>query len=104
MGNGAALRRQRSRPSSTLHFIRLADILGRQFPQTPLHDQLWLGQRHNGRMRVQEGRGLTDEERLLLERLLSHGTPESKGYAEQLPLVTVTSRCGCGCRKGFRLA
>jgi hypothetical protein len=48
-------------------------------------------------MRVQVHRGLTDNERLLLERLLSRGTPEAKGYVEQLPLVTVASRCGCGC-------
>ena len=49
------------------------------------------------KMRVQENRGLTGKERLLLERLLSRGTPDSKSYVEQLPLVTVASRCGCGC-------
>jgi len=34
---------------------------------------------------------------MLLERLLAHGTPESRKYADQLPTVTVASRCGCGC-------
>lgn len=32
-----------------------------------------------------------------MERLLVNGTPESTEYAGQLPIVTVASRCGCGC-------
>jgi hypothetical protein len=48
-------------------------------------------------MRVEESRALTDKERLLLERLMFHGTPASKSYAAQLPLVAVVSRCTCGC-------
>jgi hypothetical protein len=42
-------------------------------------------------------RSLTEKERALLEQLLAHGTPESTTYTEQLPLVKVVSRCGCGC-------
>jgi hypothetical protein len=48
-------------------------------------------------MRIPDARQLTTKERSLLERLISHGTEESKIYVEQLPLVTVASRCGCGC-------
>jgi len=48
-------------------------------------------------MPVQEKRELTEKERMLLERLLANGTPESNSYANQLPLVRVASRCGCGC-------
>jgi hypothetical protein len=48
-------------------------------------------------MRVPDARPLTLKERSLLERLLSHGVADSKLYVEQLPLVTVVSRCGCGC-------
>ena len=28
---------------------------------------------------------------------MRRGTPESRAYASQLPLVTVASRCSCGC-------
>jgi hypothetical protein len=48
-------------------------------------------------MPVQEIRDLSEKERMLLHRLFANGTPESKTYAGQLPLVRVTSRCGCGC-------
>jgi len=48
-------------------------------------------------MRIPDARQLTTKERSLLERLISHGTEESKMYVEQLPLVSVASRCGCGC-------
>jgi hypothetical protein len=48
-------------------------------------------------VRVPHVRELTSKERLLLERLLLHGTAESRGYIEQFPEVTVASRCGCGC-------
>jgi hypothetical protein len=48
-------------------------------------------------MPVQESRDLTEKERVLLARLLAHGTPESNSFAGQLPLVRVSSRCGCGC-------
>jgi hypothetical protein len=47
--------------------------------------------------RIPEARELTNKERLLLEEFLRHGTPKSKVYAEQLPYVTVVSRCSCGC-------
>ncbi len=48
-------------------------------------------------MRIPEARELTSEERLLLEHLLRHGTREATAYLEQMPRVTVVSRCGCGC-------
>jgi hypothetical protein len=48
-------------------------------------------------LRVPDARELTSKERLLLERLLLHGTPESRSYIVQFPSVTVNSRCGCGC-------
>jgi hypothetical protein len=48
-------------------------------------------------MTAPDARQLTQKERSLLEELLSHGTAESKLYAGQLPLMTVASRCGCGC-------
>jgi hypothetical protein len=48
-------------------------------------------------MRIPDARQLTLSERSLLERLLSHGMADSKLYVEQLPLVTVISRCSCGC-------
>ncbi len=43
--------------------------------------------------RIPEFRELTNPERLLLERLLEEGTSRAKVYAEQLPHVTVVSRC-----------
>ncbi len=51
----------------------------------------------DSKLRVPEARQLTIKERLLLERLLLHGTADSASYAEQVSLVTVASRCGCGC-------
>ncbi len=48
-------------------------------------------------LRVPDARERTSKERLLLERLLLHGTAESGPYVEQFPRVTVASRCGCGC-------
>jgi hypothetical protein len=48
-------------------------------------------------LRVPDARDLTSKERLLLQRLLLHGTEKSKPYIEQFPRVTVASRCGCGC-------
>ena len=33
----------------------------------------------------------------MLEKLLRLGTAESATYVDQLPLVTVASRCDCGC-------
>jgi hypothetical protein len=48
-------------------------------------------------MRIPDVRQLTSKERSLLERLLSHGVAELKSHVDQLPLVTVVSRCGCGC-------
>src|SRR5262245_58035785 len=46
---------------------------------------------------IPEIRPLRDDERGLLEWLLKHGTPEAAAYLEQLPKVTVVSRCACGC-------
>src|SRR5262245_34936799 len=48
-------------------------------------------------MRIAEKRPLSDAERSLLDWLLRHGTPEAAKYVNQLPQVTVASRCGCGC-------
>jgi hypothetical protein len=48
-------------------------------------------------MRVEDHRDLSRKERILLERLLSNGTPEAVTYLEQLSKVTVVSRCACGC-------
>jgi hypothetical protein len=48
-------------------------------------------------MHIPDIRDLTQNERSLLERLLLNGTSASKKYVEQVPLVTVVSRCGCGC-------
>lgn len=46
---------------------------------------------------VADVRPLTPDERCLLEWLLNHGTAEAVSYLEQLPMVSVVSRCGCGC-------
>jgi hypothetical protein len=46
---------------------------------------------------IPEARPLSVQERRLLEELLRQGTPESEAYVGQLPLVTVASRCPCGC-------
>lgn len=46
--------------------------------------------------RVEE-RPLTTEERTLLEWLIVHGGRSASAYSSQLPLVTVVSRCTCGC-------
>ncbi len=48
-------------------------------------------------MRIPDVREITRQERLLLERLLLHGTAAANSYLEQAPRVTVVSRCGCGC-------
>jgi hypothetical protein len=42
-------------------------------------------------------RSLTSEERDLLRWLLAHGTKAASQYLDQLPAVSVVSRCGCGC-------
>ena len=47
--------------------------------------------------RVPDYRNLTDRECLVLERLIQHGTPASKAYAERWSNVMVISRCSCGC-------
>ena len=46
---------------------------------------------------IPEARPLSDPERRQLEKLLRNGTAESSRYAGQLPLVSVASRCSCGC-------
>jgi hypothetical protein len=48
-------------------------------------------------LNIPETRELTSKERLLLERLLVDPTEGMKPYVEQLPNVTVASRCSCGC-------
>jgi hypothetical protein len=48
-------------------------------------------------MSIPETRELTNNERVLLERLLLDPTEGMKPYVEQIPKVTVMSRCGCGC-------
>jgi hypothetical protein len=47
--------------------------------------------------RLADKRPLTTEERTLLDWLIAHGLPNAHGYATQLDLVTVASRCTCGC-------
>lgn len=50
---------------------------------------------------IADVRPLTPDERRLLawllKWLLNQGTPEADPYLKQLPLVSVVSRCGCGC-------
>jgi hypothetical protein len=46
---------------------------------------------------ISDVRALTEDERALLEWLLHHGTSAAAMYLEQLPMVSVVSRCGCGC-------
>ena len=46
---------------------------------------------------ISDVRPLTSDEKALLEWLLNHGTQEAPPFIEQLPAVTVVSRCGCGC-------
>ena len=46
---------------------------------------------------ISDVRELRPEERRLLEWLLNHGTPAAAPFLEQLPMVSVVSRCGCGC-------
>jgi hypothetical protein len=46
---------------------------------------------------IPDARPLTDRERRLLGELLRHGTRAAGLYADQLPQVTVASRCSCGC-------
>jgi hypothetical protein len=47
--------------------------------------------------RAAEQRPLTTEERILLEWLISNGSPSAARYASQIHRVTVVSRCTCGC-------
>jgi len=46
---------------------------------------------------IADVRPLTPDESRLLEWLLNHGAPEAESYREQLPMLSVVSRCGCGC-------
>jgi hypothetical protein len=46
---------------------------------------------------IKDIRPLTTDERELLEWLLRHGTPDAAAYLEQLPRVSVTAHCSCGC-------
>jgi hypothetical protein len=55
------------------------------------------GSNEENRMVIPEERPLTEPERSLLEWSLRHGKPEAAQFFDQLPLVTVISRCGCGC-------
>jgi hypothetical protein len=47
--------------------------------------------------RAPENRPLTTDERMLLEWLIAHGSPNAAKYAPQIPRVSVVSRCTCGC-------
>jgi hypothetical protein len=47
--------------------------------------------------RAPEKRPLTTDERILLEWLISNGSPSAAKYAAQIPRVSVVSRCTCGC-------
>jgi hypothetical protein len=47
--------------------------------------------------RAPEKRPLTTDERILLEWLISNGSPSAAKYASQIPRVSVVSRCTCGC-------
>ena len=47
--------------------------------------------------RAPENRALTTDERILLEWLISNGSPDAAKYAPQIPRVSVVSRCTCGC-------
>jgi hypothetical protein len=47
--------------------------------------------------RAPENRPLTTDERILLEWLISNGSPSAAKYASQIPRVSVVSRCTCGC-------
>ncbi len=42
-------------------------------------------------------RALTPEERVLIEWLLLHGTPDAKDFLPQMETVRVHGRCSCGC-------
>ena len=44
-----------------------------------------------------ERRRLTEEERKLLEWLLTNGSPDAKPYLSQIPNVNVIGKCTCGC-------
>ena len=44
-----------------------------------------------------ERRPLTEEERKLLEWLLTNGSPEAKPYLSQIANVNVVGKCTCGC-------
>jgi len=46
---------------------------------------------------IADVRPLTPDERGLLEWLLNHGTPDAAAYSPQVAVVSVVSRCGCGC-------
>ena len=46
---------------------------------------------------MQESRALSEKERMRLDRLLAHGTPESNSHAHHPPLPRIGSRCGRGC-------
>ena len=46
---------------------------------------------------IPERRKLSLDERKLIEWLLTNGTTEARSFASQLPLLTVVSRCTCGC-------
>jgi hypothetical protein len=47
--------------------------------------------------RAPENRPLTTDERILLEWLVSNGSPSAAKYAPQIIRVSVVNRCTCGC-------
>lgn len=46
---------------------------------------------------IPEHRDLTDEERRLLEWLVSNGSPNNRAFTSQVAQTKVVSRCACGC-------
>jgi hypothetical protein len=46
---------------------------------------------------VRQHRPLSDHERAIIERLLSLDFPDVEYFRRQVPAITVTGRCPCGC-------
>jgi hypothetical protein len=46
---------------------------------------------------VRRNRPLSDQERAIIERLLSPDFEDAEYFRRQVPAITVTYQCGCGC-------